>query len=227
MAPEKRRRDPSVPPWLPIALIAGTGLLFVVALLLGQGAADTEDQNATLTTGNAVLEQQRNATADQATTLADQVATACAAGGDARAELDRVGACQQAEQVQAAPIVGPQGPAGPAGPAVVGPRGPQGIPGPPGPPGAPGGVGAPGSDGANGSTGPVGPGGSDGDDGSDGVAGSAGPPGPVGPQGAAGPRGAPAADFVFTDSAGVTQRCTRTPGSPDDAPRYSCDPEGS
>jgi len=212
--PTDRRPTPPPPRWMPAALVAGTAALLGVGLTLLWGVAATEEANAGLATSNTVLEQQRNATADQATTLADQVASACAAGGDARSALDRVGACRQAQQVQAAPIAGPPGPVGPPGPAVIGPKGSQGPPGEPGTPGSAGdggNTGTPGSDGDNGSAGPPGP---------------TGERGPVGDAGPPGPRGPAAADFTFTTADGTTQRCTRTPGSAADAPTYTCTPEG-
>jgi len=99
---------------------------------------------------------------------------------------------------------GPQGPAGPTGPSgPPGPTGANGAAGPAGDPGAPGADGANGTDGANGSTG------------------AAGPAGPAGPPGAT---GQPPAGWTWTSPAGVTYQCTRTAGSPDSAPTYSCAP---
>lgn len=204
----EHRRDDGVPRWLPWLIAVLAVALAVVGLLLGRGQADTQTENAGLTADNGILEQQRNATAEQATTLADQVVAACAVGGDTAEELQQVGACQQAAQVQATPIVGPQGPPGPPGASIVGPRGPQGLQGDPGVPGAagiPGVAGQPGMDGA---------------DGSDGATGPAGPPGEQGPA------GAPVTSFSFTDGEGVRQICARTPNSPDDSPTYDCAPEG-
>jgi hypothetical protein len=223
VSPGKRRLEQGVPRWLPWVIAALAVTLAAAGLILGRGQATTQTENAGLVDSNQVLEQQRNATADQATTLADQVAAACAAGGTAAEQLLQVGACQQAQQVQASPIVGPAGPPGPAGESIVGPRGPQGVPGPVGPAGVPGDVGAPGADGMDGTNGVDGVNGADGANGTDGAPGAAGPMGDPGPPG---PRGAPASEFSFTDADGVTQVCTRTPDSPDDAPTYSCAPEG-
>lgn len=195
----RRRKDRELPAWLPWVVAVLAVVLAVGGLILGRGQADTATQNAALTGDNTLLEQQRNATADQATTLADQVTAACAAGGETADRLRQVGACQQAAQVQASPIVGPMGPPGPPGESVVGPRGPQGLPGEPGAVGIPGVAGP---------------------------AGDPGPTGPTGPPGPAGPRGAPVSAFRFTDGSGAVQTCTRTPGSPDDNPTYDCTPEG-
>lgn len=223
MSPGKRRLEQGVPRWLPWVIAALAVTLAAAGLVLGRGQATTQTENADLVGSNQVLEQQRNATADQASTLADQVASACAAGGTTAEQLQQVGACQQARQVQASPIAGPAGPRGPAGESIVGPRGPQGMPGPVGPAGVPGDVGAPGAAGADGMNGTNGAAGTNGSNGTDGAPGTAGPMGEPGPPG---PRGAPASGFSFTDAAGVTQVCTRTPDSPDDAPTYSCAPEG-
>lgn len=214
MPPGKRRLDPAIPRWLPGLIAVLTIALVVGAFVIGRGQVDAETQNDSLTVDNRVLEEQRNATAEQATTLADQVAAACASGGETAAELLEVGACAQAQQVQATPIAGPAGPPGPPGESIVGPRGPAGVPGPPGAPGET----------VVGPTGPPGVDGADGTDGADGADGETvvGPPGPVGP---AGPRGAPAETFSFTDTEGQNQTCTRTAGSPDDAPTYACAPE--
>lgn len=121
-----------------------------------------------------------NDSAQQATSLAQQVAQACARGGDVAAQLGP--ACQQAAQVQSA-IPGPQGLSGPPGPP--GPKGDKGDPGasvtgPPGPPGPAGSA-------------VTGPAGADGKPGTDGQDGKDGPPGPAvtGPQGPQGERGEP------------------------------------
>ena len=119
MPPGKRRLEPTLPRWLPWLLLVSVVALAAVGWLLGRGAATTETKNADLTTQAQVLTDQRDATAEQATTLAEQVAAACAAGGDTAAELLRVGACQQAQQVRALPV-----------PGIPGVRGPEGAQGP-------------------------------------------------------------------------------------------------
>jgi hypothetical protein len=119
-----------------------------------------------------------NAVSREATNLAQQVADACARGGEVAAQLGP--ACQQASRVQQV-IPGPpgaQGERGPEGPkGDKGDRGEQGADGGPGPSGAPG---AP----ALAVTGPPGPPGQDGQAGqagADGAPGRDGAPGPPGP----------------------------------------------
>lgn len=112
---------------------------------------------------------------EQAKSLADQVAEACAKGGTTAAELGA--ACQKAAEVQREPAPtpprdgepGPRGPQGPSGfdgsPGSTGPTGPPGPPGaegPAGPAGAAGAAGEPGPPGAQGEPGPQGPAGADG-----------------------------------------------------------------
>lgn len=61
------------------------------------------------------------ATVQQSTTLADQVAAACAAGGETAEELVRRGACQQAAQIQVEPVPGKPGDPGKQGEPGPGP----------------------------------------------------------------------------------------------------------
>ena len=139
------------------------------------------------------------------------------------------------------PIAGPSGPAGPAGlngrgiasarcvsamwqvvytdgsvdssaGTCTGPAGPPGVSGSPGPAGTPGATGAPGQAGAPGAAG---------QQGDPGPAGPTGSPGPAGSPGAA---GKPPASWTWTSTLGVRYRCDRDPGSPDDAPTYTCSP---
>ncbi|MBW0088217.1 collagen-like protein [Pseudonocardia sp. KRD-188] len=162
---------------MPLAIVAAAVAAVVLGLGIGRTTADTQAANTGLTVDNGILEQQRNATADQATELADPVAALCAAGDDTAAALAAAGACDRAAQVQSSPIAGPPGPAGPAGApgaSVVGPRGPAGSPGTPGEPGVPG---VPGEPGEPGKTGPAGVDGVDGQDGEDGADGAPGTPG--------------------------------------------------
>lgn len=89
--------------------LAVVGVLFLAgSVVYAQFGRDTAQ------TQTAVAEGQRDATAAQASTLADQVTAACASGGDAAVKLRAIGACQQAVQVQSAPAVaeamGPRGP---------------------------------------------------------------------------------------------------------------------
>lgn len=82
-------------------------------------------QSSTAQDDKVVAETQRDATAQQAGTLADQVAQACAAGGATADELQRRGACQQAAQVQTTPVPavpGVDGLPGKAGRGITGTR---------------------------------------------------------------------------------------------------------
>lgn len=107
MAGKRRlRKTPNAPPkWVPWAIIvAVVAALAVGWLLTGTASTAVGDKTA--------AETQRDATRQQAGTLADQVTQACAAGGSTAEELNRVGACQQARQVKIdpTPIPGPRGP---------------------------------------------------------------------------------------------------------------------
>lgn len=102
----KSQKD--LPRWVPWVLAV------VVLAALGVGYLVTTT-STTAQTDKQVAVGQRDATAQQATTLADQVAAACAAGGATAADLQRVGACQQAAQVQSTPVPVP-GPKGDQGP---------------------------------------------------------------------------------------------------------------
>lgn len=161
--------------------------------------------------------------------LAEKVGQVCAQDSDAAVVLADSGACEQAQEVKAAP--GPQGVPGAAGPP--GPPGPQGPPGEPGTDGRDGATGAPGPAGVPGMLGPAGPAG---EPGANGVQGSPGPPGEQGPPGPAGPAGEPGADGVdgadgedgrppvswtYVDTLGVERTCTRS-NEDDTAPTYSC-----
>jgi hypothetical protein len=179
----KRRAEPGIPRWVPVVILIGTVLLVALGLVLGRSTADTQAENTGLTADNGILEQQRNATAEQATGLADPVAALCAGNDDTAVALAAAGACDRAAQVQSSPIAGPAGPAGPAGAAgtsVVGPRGAAGTPGTPGATGPQGVQGVPGVDGRDGADGVDGMDGADGQDGADGVDGAPGPTCPPG-----------------------------------------------
>ena len=176
-----------------------TAAAIAVALFLGRGWGAAESA--------------RNATAQQAVTLADQVASACATSGSVHDALVEAGACQQAQQVQQQPVKGDAGATGPQGP--------------PGPSGT---NGADGRDGATvvGPTGPTGAAGAPGVEGDDGKAGAAGPqgaagePGPQGAAGPAGPAGAPGQSaypftfrFAAPDGSGGSTTYVCTVASPD------------
>lgn len=193
--PQPRTERGVAPRWAPWLIAVATGFMLVTGGLLLWGAVDTEATNDNLTGDNSILEQQRNATADQATGLADPVAVLCGRGDDTAAALQVSGVCDRAEQVQDNPIAGPPGPQGlrgEQGASIVGPRGPAGEPGIAGAAGTPGAAGVDGAAGDNGEpgtpglAGPPGPAGQDGSngvDGADGASGPAGPPGPTCPAG--------------------------------------------
>lgn len=165
------------------------------------------------TTNRAVVAEQ------QAKSLADQVADACARGGPVATELGD--ACRHAQQVQQLP--GPPGTSGPRGdPGPPGPPGPSGPQGPAGSAGLPGSDGPPGPSGADGVSGAPGVPGPAGSDGAEGKPGAAGPAGPPGVDGRPGP---PVAGWTFTDATGTRQACSRDAGSPDAAPSYTCTAE--
>lgn len=106
--PPVQGKQKELPRWLPWAI----GVVVLAALGVGYLVTTT---SSTAQTDKKVAVDQRDATAQQATTLADQVAAACAAGGATAADLQRVGACQQAAQVQSTPVPQP-GPKGDTGP---------------------------------------------------------------------------------------------------------------
>ena len=100
------RPEPKAPArWLPWAIAVVVVLALATGWLITSQASTAQDDKV-------IAEDQRDATAQQAGTLADQVAQACGAGGVTSEELNRVGACQQAEQVKIdpTPIPGPRGP---------------------------------------------------------------------------------------------------------------------
>jgi hypothetical protein len=100
------RPEPKAPArWLPWVIAAVAALALGMGWLLTSTASTAQDDKTS-------AETQRDATAQQAGTLADQVAQACAAGGATADELNRVGACQQARQVKVDPTPEP-GPRGP------------------------------------------------------------------------------------------------------------------
>ena len=184
------RREPQVPRWA-VALIAVIGVVAVTTgVIATRGAGDIEDRVDTVTV-------ERDAAAGQATDLARKVVAACAAGGGTSAELERVGACEQAQQVKVQPIPGPRGAQGVPGAAgAQGIQGPQGIPGVQGEKGDPGVQGEKGDPGATGSQGVQGIQGVPGDPGDPGDRGSAGQSivGPQGIPGIQGEKGDPGAD---------------------------------
>jgi len=107
LRPDNSQRPPPAAParWLPWAIATAVVLALALGWWLTATASTAQDDKAT-------AETQRDATAQQAGTLADQVAQACAAGGSTAEELTRVGACQQAQQVKVDPTPQP-GPRGP------------------------------------------------------------------------------------------------------------------
>jgi collagen triple helix repeat protein len=143
------------------------------------------------------LATERDATAAQGLSLAEQVRQACGSGGQTTSQLGT--ACQSAERVVRDPIPGPTGRPGPTG--AVGPPGTSGLPGTVGPPGA---TGPPGANGADGKNGKDGVDGANGKDGKDGKAGE------------------PPAGWVVTNTDGSSTTCVRGEGFDSAAPRYTC-----
>ena len=140
-----------------------------------------------------------------------------------RADANAVVAQQLAEQIRASggtpmvqpPVPGERGPVGPQGPE--GPPGEDGVDGTTPPclaePGQCRGADGTGVPGPPGPTGPPGPPGVDGVDGQDGQDGTPGQDGAD---------GRPPAGWTWVDGDGRTQSCSRDPGSPDEAPTYTC-----
>lgn len=166
--PSKRKR--LLKKFLPV--LVGVSLV-VAALTLVFGVLQFRGEKEVATA-------QRDATADQAITLAEQVSQACASPQTA-ATLPP-GTCSQAQQVKTDPV-----PAVDGAPGAPGSEGPQGVAGDPGSPGFPGVAGSPGDPGAPGSPGAVG---GLGPSGAPGSPGGSGPQGALGPQGAQGVQGA-------------------------------------
>jgi hypothetical protein len=218
-----RRDERPLPLWLIVAICALAVAAVVAGGFLTLRTGDVEDRAEQLP----VVEQQRDAAANQAQRAADPVLELCAQGDDVAQALRERGACDLAEQVRAEPVPGPTGPAGERG--MQGPAGPQGAPGPQGPPGSDSTV--PGPQGPTGPAGPAGANGADGAAGQDGRRGPAGPTGPPGPQGDPGPQGEPGggspppAAYRMTLE-GVDYLCTREGGS-DASPTYACSSEDS
>lgn len=117
MAGKRRLRpEPKVPArWVPWAIAVAAVLALAVGWWITSQASTAQDDKA-------VAEDQRDATAQQAGTLADQVAQACKAGGATAEELNRVGACQQAAQVQTTPVPAVNGLPGKEGRGITGTR---------------------------------------------------------------------------------------------------------
>ncbi|WP_327259930.1 collagen-like protein [Streptomyces sp. NBC_01240] len=157
-----------------------------------------------------------------------------------RSDLDaankaRDALARQVEGLGEKPVAGPPGSRGKTGEAVVGRTG---LPGPQGAPGSPGPKGASGkaaptitpSPGPSGPSGPSGPAGQVGADST--VPGPSGPPGQDatgapgtnGRDGADGKDGSPPAEWTYTDTSGVTYRCSPVDGFDPRNPRYRCTP---
>jgi collagen triple helix repeat protein len=176
-------------------VVIGLALMLAgLAMVLGLRSETQKKETAQAQTGVVVAE--RNATAVQAKSLADQVQEACA-DPEAREKLPKT-MCDKADEVSRAPIPAVPGPRGAPGqegePGVPGVAGTPGAPGDAGPRGASGTPGERGDTGATGAAGAAGPKGDKGDAGQQGTAGPAGSSGPAGPkgdQGVAGPKGDP------------------------------------
>jgi type II secretory pathway pseudopilin PulG len=152
--------------WGPYIALGSIAVIGLAAVLLWSGINKSQ--------------QQAQNSSQQALSLAQQVAAACAAK---QIDSDLSTLCKNAQAVQKeqAPIVGPPGPEGPIG--LTGPQGPPGLDGLPGPPGTTG------TKGEKGDTGPAGPQGETGPQGPQGPAGPEGPKGDTGIQGEMGPAG--------------------------------------
>jgi hypothetical protein len=149
-------------------------ILAALSLVYGLRAEKQKTDTAQVQTGVAVAE--RDATAVQAKSLADQIKEACN-DPDARDQVPQA-ACIKADAVSNNPI-----------PAVPGSPGPRGQQGPEGVPGVPGSAGDPGTPGALGNQGSRGDQGSKGDQGIPGLKGDQGEQGDKGDQGAKGDQG--------------------------------------
>lgn len=156
-------------------VVVGIALLLAgLSLIWGLRSQQQKTDTAQIQTGVAVAE--RDATAVQAKSLAEQVKEACA-DADARAQLPDA-MCDKADQVSRDPI-----------PAVPGPKGQQGDTGVPGVPGVAGAAGTPGASGDKGAQGATGLKGDKGDKGDTGDKGSTGDKGEKGDTGTTGSKG--------------------------------------
>jgi hypothetical protein len=156
-------------------VIVGVALILAaLALVFGYRSEQQKTDVAQTQTGVAVAE--RDATAVQAKSLADQIKEAC----EDPSERNQVpeAACVKANEVSNNPI-----------PAIPGPRGPQGDTGVSGVPGVAGAAGTPGTAGSKGDAGVAGPKGDKGDKGDTGDKGVAGDKGATGDKGEAGATG--------------------------------------
>lgn len=180
-------------------IIALCGLMLcVVVTLVGLADSRREQRNTQAQVVQVVRE--RDVTAAQGLTLAEQVKAVCSAGPSPGSGWGQ--ACRTADQVVATPIPGPPGP-----------RGAPGVPGNAGAPGVPGVSGVPGSTGPIGPTGPTGPPGIPGVPGTDGKSGADGKPGRP---------GEPPAGWIATNADGSTTICARAPNFTPIAPHYVC-----
>lgn len=185
-----------LPRWLPLLFVALVLVMIAVGLWALALQRQTQADNATLGGSIVTVEDQLDATADQAVDLAVLIEGACQAGTIPREFL---AACQEAGTVRAVPIPAVPGAPGLSGrPGLDGSGGAPGQPGQPGTPGAPGTFGTPGQPGSSGAPGTPGP---PGFNGSDGARGQAGTPGLPGAPGAPGLPGAPGCDAGTTRNA--------------------------
>lgn len=151
--------------WAPYVVFLSLAIIALASVLLWQGISTSR--------------QQAQNSSQQALSLAQQVAAACAAR---QIDTDLNQLCKNARQVEEEqqPLIGPQGPPGPIG--LTGPQGPPGLDGLPGigikgdkgDPGEPGKDGVDGKDGADGTNGVDGVNGTNGTDGAPGVDGKDG-----------------------------------------------------
>lgn len=100
----RREENPVTGRWWLAGIVALGVITIVTGVLTTLSAGQVEDEVEAVTGQRNVATIERDAAADQAASLAERVVAACASGGESAAQLVRVGACQQAEQVRAKPI---------------------------------------------------------------------------------------------------------------------------
>lgn len=107
----KKNNDERLKIAIPIAVCLAA-VLVVLAVMQGNTASTAQEDKSTTDQKNQVLQVK----ADQADTLANQIAAACSAGGQTARDLqDKFGACTQATVVKQAPAPGPEGKPGSEG----------------------------------------------------------------------------------------------------------------
>ena len=100
------RRDEPARWWLPTTIAVGL-VAVVTGVITTLSVGQVEDDVQAVTVQRNAAATERDAAAGQASSLAERVVAACEAGGESAAQLERVGACQQAQQVRAVPVPTP------------------------------------------------------------------------------------------------------------------------